>query len=342
MFVETFRSIGSGGAWSSYARPYTATFARHETFHPRYGWLKKGVDLIDRKPSAFADEDVHMRLGVGKNMATAIRYWCEAFGLISPSPSGKGGQGVMEGYTLTPTARDLIAGATALDPYLESTGTLWWLHYQLIKTQKATTWNFAIDHFGRTQFSAEQLEHDLKSFVRSHYPDHKFADSSLGKDVQLFLRMYSFDEAAIFQEDSIDSPFVELGLIHKRGREYSFVVGAKPTLPDAIIAAVVLDFASVALRQAQGDTGARSISFSQLMQSDLSPVKAFRLTENNLYEALERVITASPSPSGRGGQGVRDDLFLSDTAGVRQLSYNVDPQRLVHKLLKGYYKHALS
>jgi hypothetical protein len=47
-----------------------ATFSRHETFHPRYGWLKKGVDLIDRNPSAFTDADVHMELGVGKNWRT--------------------------------------------------------------------------------------------------------------------------------------------------------------------------------------------------------------------------------------------------------------------------------
>jgi hypothetical protein len=388
----TAASLGS--VWSSYARPYTATFARHETFHPRYGWLKKCVDLIDRNPTAFADEDVHMDLGVGKNMAHAIRYWCEAFGLISPAPSGRAGRGVRpegsplrwEGYQLTTTARDLIAGAQALDPYLESTATLWWLHYKLIQTQKATTWNFVIDHFGRPTFTAEQLLEDLKRFVQVTYPDHKVAESSLAKDVQLFLRMYAFDDQgtggaggrgrhdavggaarAPFHEDSIDSPFVELGLLNKRGELYSFVTGSKPTLPDAVIAAAVLDFASVtlrpspvspleslskrdsfratdvALRQAQGDenTGSKSISFTELMSADASPVKAFRLTENALYDALERVISASSSPSGRRGQGVRD-LFISDTAGVKQLSWKGEPQKLAYQLLKKYYNHALS
>lgn len=76
------------------------SFARHETFHPRYGWLKKGVELINKKPNAFNSEDVHMQLGVGKNMANAIRYWCEAFGLIEnvsrasarPPPQRAGGE----------------------------------------------------------------------------------------------------------------------------------------------------------------------------------------------------------------------------------------------------------
>ncbi|MEA5536669.1 DUF4007 family protein [Crocosphaera sp. XPORK-15E] len=28
-------------------------FARHETFHPRYGWLKKGFDLATQYPRNF-------------------------------------------------------------------------------------------------------------------------------------------------------------------------------------------------------------------------------------------------------------------------------------------------
>jgi len=366
--------MGGGGAWSSKARPCAATFARHETFHPRYGWLKKGVDLVDHDPVAFASDDVHMNLGVGKNMAHAIRYWCEAFGLVEPGGStaltdrqARRSLSEVEGrraHQLTHTARDLIAGATAFDPYVESTGTLWWLHYNLIKTQKATTWNFVIDHFGRPSFTAEQMLEDLKKFVQVEYPDHKVAESSLAKDVQLFLRMYAYDEKASFHEDSIDSPFVELGLLNKRGEIYSFVTGAKPTLSDAVIAAAILDYASSrSLRpssvsrfesavEAPG-TGSKSISFTELMNADGSPVKAFRLTENDLYEALERVLTPQPpllKERGRSAaartersrsEGVRPDLFISDTAGVKQLSWHADPKKLVHKLLKGYYRHAL-
>ncbi len=314
------------------------TFARHETFHPRYGWLKKGVELIDHDPAAFSNPDVHMELGVGKNMAHAIRYWCEAFGLISPSPFGRGGRGVREHYQLTTTARDLIAGAQAFDPYLESTATLWWLHYCLIQTQKATTWSFAINHFGRPSFTAEQLLEDLKRYVRATYPEHKVADSSLAKDVQLFLRMYAYDEKAPFHEDSIDSPFVELGLLNKRGEMYSFVTGSKPTLPDAVIAAAVLDFSHGRLQSAveAPASGSKSISFTELMSADASPVKAFRLTENALYDALERVAEREKF------------LFISDTAGVKQLAWQTRTERsrsaqgLAHELLKKYYHHALS
>ena len=49
-------------------------FARHETFHPRFGWLKKGFDKADRDSGIFLREDAPVLLGVGKNMVRSIRY----------------------------------------------------------------------------------------------------------------------------------------------------------------------------------------------------------------------------------------------------------------------------
>src|SRR5687767_11509372 len=59
-----------------------AVFARHETFHPRHGWLKKGFDaaLVDHR--IFVQDDAAHVLGVGKNMARAIKYWCHAFKVL--------------------------------------------------------------------------------------------------------------------------------------------------------------------------------------------------------------------------------------------------------------------
>ncbi len=57
-------------------------FARHETFHPRYGWLKKGFDsAVDDAECSFAATRRHV-LGVGKNMVRAIRYWCLAYKVL--------------------------------------------------------------------------------------------------------------------------------------------------------------------------------------------------------------------------------------------------------------------
>ena len=55
------------------AHPVNPVFARHETFHPRFGWLKKGFDAAQKNPGIFLQEDAPVRLGVGKNMVNSIR-----------------------------------------------------------------------------------------------------------------------------------------------------------------------------------------------------------------------------------------------------------------------------
>ena len=57
-------------------------FARHETFHPRFGWLKKGFDKADEDDRVFSRDSAAVVLGVGKNMVKAIRYWCIAFKVV--------------------------------------------------------------------------------------------------------------------------------------------------------------------------------------------------------------------------------------------------------------------
>ncbi len=66
-------------------------FAAHQTFHPRFGWLKKGFDAVEKDPTVFSREDAPLVLGVGKNMVEAIRFWSQAFKVIAPQKKvGKG------------------------------------------------------------------------------------------------------------------------------------------------------------------------------------------------------------------------------------------------------------
>ncbi|KOR34363.1 hypothetical protein AM228_24585 [Planktothricoides sp. SR001] len=36
------------------ANPVNPVFARHETFHPRFGWIKKGFDAAKKTPDYFS------------------------------------------------------------------------------------------------------------------------------------------------------------------------------------------------------------------------------------------------------------------------------------------------
>ena len=58
------------------------SFAGHETFVFRYGWLTKAVEAVLSDPEIFSRDDAIVRLGVGKNMVRSIRHWGLATGVL--------------------------------------------------------------------------------------------------------------------------------------------------------------------------------------------------------------------------------------------------------------------
>src|SRR5436305_78674 len=127
-----------------------AVFSRHETFHPRFGWIKKGFDRTCQDRKVFLRDDATTTLGVGKNMVRSIRYWCTAFKVLEEVQE-KGGRA----RELRPTSfgTKLLAD-DGWDPYLEDPGSLWLLHWYLLKPSCiATTWYFTFACFQRVVFS---------------------------------------------------------------------------------------------------------------------------------------------------------------------------------------------
>ena len=57
-------------------------FGLHQTFPPRFGWLKKAYDGVQENPAIFSDQDATVELGVGKNMVEAIAFWAVAFQIL--------------------------------------------------------------------------------------------------------------------------------------------------------------------------------------------------------------------------------------------------------------------
>ena len=66
------------------------TFARHETFHPRYGWFRKAYAVTKRDPQIFTHVDAPVLIGVGKNMVRSIRFWGLAAKLIGEDRQAQG------------------------------------------------------------------------------------------------------------------------------------------------------------------------------------------------------------------------------------------------------------
>lgn len=294
------------------------TFARHESFHPRFGWLKKGFDKASADSSVFLREDAAVVLGVGKNMVRAIRYWCNAFKVIDESSDNKTKASAATGF-----GSKLLA-ADGWDPFLESEGALWLLHWHLLSSPcKATTWEFVFSKLRQTEFTSDDLVSLLAEFVKTHHSGTTVAESSLRNDISCLLRMYGqATEKIEANEETIVCPFVSLGLIEHipNSKVYAFRIGAKPTLPPEIVVAACLQYAH------QTRLGQKTINLSHLLYDHLSPGQCFKLTESSLYAALELVAMKHKS------------IVLSDTAGIAQLQFQGDPQLLAESLLDHYFK----
>ena len=108
-------------------------FARHETFHPRYGWFRKAYTETARDPHVFGRDNAPVVIGVGKNMVRAIRFWGLAAKLITndaaipkpqstgvhadlerPRPLRRAGMGSLHGGPWHPVAASLAPSRAAL------------------------------------------------------------------------------------------------------------------------------------------------------------------------------------------------------------------------------------
>lgn len=292
-------------------------FARHETFHPRYGWIKKGFDAASVSADYFNKESAVVGMGVGKNMVRSIRHWSLAFKVLESVK--------VPGRRLPTIVPSTIGRAwfsdEGVDPYMELPGTDWLMHWWLLAPpSQAPVWWITFHEFTAIEFTEEQL----LQFVTDELADFgKPNASSVKKDVNVLLRMYSSGHLARATfEDKIDCPFRDLGLIQPSAsgnRGYRFLVGPKPTLPSRVFTACVLDFV------ARQESDARVVNLNRALSEPGSPGRAFRLTDEVVLELLREASTLSNAFS------------LANSNGIPQLALNCSALEGSRKLLTEHY-----
>jgi hypothetical protein len=278
------------------------TFGGHEKFVFRYGWLKKGVDALSENPAIFTDDKALVVLGVGKNMVRSIKHWCLAAGLFEETR----GKGPVRGLQLTDLADRLVTD-NGWDPYLEDTGTLWLLHWQLTSNLTRTLiWHLTYCAYYEAEFTKKQLA----AFI-SKQLDHRKITTTVGtveREIDVCLRTYVTAirgiTAEAISEETLDCPLAELDLMRFLPEDsvYRFNVGRKVTLPTEVFGYALLTF----LPTIAGNR--RTVAVDDCIYKDGSPGQVFKLDENSVIEYLEALEELT---EGR--------LRLQDTAGLRQL-----------------------
>ncbi len=137
------------------------TFANHESFHLRYGWLKKAYDQIQDDPSIFKREDTTVKLGVGKNMVRAIKFWGRANKIMEAC-----GSGANTTMVSTEIGDIIFDDKYGLDPYLEKPDTLWLLHWLLFAPPcKVPVWWMIMNDFHATNVKIEDVTESITTRI---------------------------------------------------------------------------------------------------------------------------------------------------------------------------------
>ncbi|MDZ4741515.1 MAG: DUF4007 family protein [Alphaproteobacteria bacterium] len=288
------------------SKHYRPQFSGHETFPLRQLWLRKAFDAVHQaggvaSKSIFGDPAAIARFGVGKNMVAAIRHWALACDVIEETANG---------YAIGRVG-EIFFGANGLDPYLEHPASAWLVHWYLAgEGQRSTTWYWLFNHVTGPMF--DRL--DVVRGLRNYCDDVKHSRSSMAtieRDVDTCLRSYAprSNNAAI--EDFVEPVLGELGLIsHLRSSEYTFRIGAKPSLPDGVV------LFALARSWAQFATTANTLSLETIAYDTGAVGPVFKLDLDSLAERLARIEQTSNGA-----------FAWSETAGLKQVirRSEVDP-----------------
>lgn len=272
---------------------FRTQFAGHETFPLRYGWLKKSYDSIKSAQlkgemdarTVFSDDAAISEFGVGKNMVTSMRHWMQATGILKVEPSSNGA------LSLTEIGEMMFSDKG--DPYLELSASLWLLHWNIVATPaRATTWYWVFNECNEASFTRDTLRLRLARRCAELAEESggkvgRISESTLKGDVLCFIRTYA-QKAAIgrqSQEDSLECPLTELGLIQTVdvGNAFQLRRGPKSSLPDEVFLYALVQFWK------QLYPTRREFTVEAITHEAGSPGRAFVLDEDSVAERLERL-----------------------------------------------------
>ena len=286
------------------------TFSGHESFVCKQFWLKKGSDFLNNQNKFNTDAAV-VELGVGKNMVSSIRFWLKSFGLINENDNIN-------------DLEKFLFGEKGSDPFIEDFGTVWLLHYYLIKTNKASTYNMIFNEFRkeRFEFTRNQLHNFLKRKCKEC--DFNYNENTINSDINVFLKSYIKPIEGKFEiEDDFVGLLLDLDLVkHYKAKDldynnlidwYKIDTDERSELPYQVVLHAILD----------NPNYGNSVSFKELQIGYNSPGMVFAINADGLLNKIEKIIENYTQ------------IIFTETAGNQILQFNSKPNKWA--VLNDYY-----
>jgi len=281
------------------------SFARHQTFYLRSGWLAKALEELRRDPRLFSEKQATIRLGIGKNMVESLRFWIRAAGLVEQLPRN-------EGMGLTRFGQMVVT----YDPFLELDLTWWLIHYHIVKDEtQATSWYFLFNRFPQGEF-------DRSMFIEaiSKYSGQAVTRSSYQKDFDCIVATYippAREQGT--PEDNTICPLTRLGLLESLRQGGVRKTPSKDQIPLEVIFLVMREAAD-----------SPHCNVSSLMEQPCNVAKVFNLSLDSVYRYLDLL-------QDKGW------LRFSRTAGVDTVVLDThDPWQLISEAYKNFRRGAVA
>ena len=306
-----------------------AKFTGHDTFPLRYGWLYKAVNHLNSggKLQTSKEEETQqaiIKLGVGKNMVNAIRYWADSAGLLKSNKEQN-----FTIYSSSDNGNYLFNEETGKDPYLEHITSIWLIHFWLCFNQnEMTAYRYFFNIFNGEYFEKQillaHMSTDIKKLTSG---DTSLNESTIQKDIDTFLNSYSKkvkQNSKVADEEQFNSPLSELNLIQDNGKNYYLSdLNEKDELPIEIFIYALLKF----VQKESKISKVAKVNFKSLLLDAYSPGRIFRLSEKGLGAKLD------------AAQAYSDNRILwIDSLGLRQITVDESYLDAEFTVLDKYYE----
>lgn len=279
----------------------------HETFILREGWLAKGLKAVADNSRVFSENAGADALGVGTNMAKAIRYWLRAGGITVES----------KGEVSLSHFGELIQ---QYDSCFEDSFTMWMFHSNIAcNAELSTSWYIFFNRIGNEEYTKEELEESMFREIKA-YSKQEIPRSSVAADVTAIINMYSREKDVDYDpEEKKVSPFSELSLLKRSGSVSRKYMPSDEQLPQLAVLYLIE-------RYFYGEK-TDSVSIDTLLRGAELPGRIYNLSRVSLNSYLDKL-----SADGY--------IAVNRTAGLDMvyLQDKISPDKVIEKYYEDKYK----
>lgn len=278
-------------------------YGQHQSFHLRDRWLSKALKSLNENDRFFYEDSAFEKIGLGKNMLQSLRFWVEATKVIDKQERKK------HSHPLSDLGRLILLYDKVIQ--LQDTASI--LHYNLTSdTDIATSWYWFFNCYDEKVSTKEEIFEGLKKWTLEN-ENKNIAESSIKKDVDCLVRLFTAGQDREDPEEVIHSPLAKLNLLAEND---GYIYKRTPSISDIGLTAlmyVLLDYCN--------NHNISTITVDEIENKKRLWGKTFNLNRSLIVKALELLTKNKTYPIKFVRTNKLDDVQIPRINAIDYLRY---------------------